>query len=319
VAIRLACGVLLSLAALPAFAIDSIVFEADEIAARGTKVSKPSVTLDLRSSPAVRVRVDQVSELRDVTLNCTDLVIKEPLFACRAAHVTIPHSRIGPLDVRASAAYHTDSSLLTFGVNKLAIAGGTAHLDGTFRDGQWTVKSAANGLQPTALRALIKPWLAIPDALTIEGGLNAQLEANGSGKNIRFASALKTQNFGFSNEEGTIAAEKVAVSMDAKGSMIGDAVAIDARVVSTTGQALAGPVLLDFGVNPLTLRLKGEMTARAVRIDSLSIDQTRLLKARASGGANRYRQPRVARRLYELRAAHSRDQRLRSTQNLGAR
>jgi hypothetical protein len=269
----------------PGFAIDRIVFEADEITASGAKATDVSATLDLSNDtvPTLRVEAKRASVLRDVALNCTDLLVKEPLFACRAAHITIKQSPLGPVDAHAFATYHSVSSMLTFGVSQLSLAGGSAHLEGSLREKQWNVKSEAKDLQSKALRALIKPWFAVPDALAIDGTLGAQLQAGGQGDIIGFTGALTTNDFGFSNEEGTIVAEKVAATVHAKGVLNGKNLNVEANVLGTGGQALAGPVILDFGVNPLDLKVKGALKGQSVSISSLSIDQKQLLHARASG------------------------------------
>lgn len=276
-----------------AFAIDQIVLEADEIAAHGARASNVAVILNVAANPAptlsARIKqvrlVQPVGNLRELALDCMNLVVKEPLFACRAAHVTIAHGPAGPVDARAFAAYQTDSSLLKFGVSKLAIAGGVVRIEGSMGEQSWALQSQASGLQVKSLRALVKPWLGVPEGIAIEGTLTARFQASGAGKRIRFDGEIEGANFGFSNEEGTVAAEKVAASLRVKGTRSGKTLSIDVRALGSSGQALAGPVLLDFGTNPLNLQFKGALQDRNLEIDSLSIEQKNLLQARANGRA----------------------------------
>ena len=270
--------------AAPAFAIDRIVIEADELTVPGTTAEEVAVTLDLtRASPTMHAQVNQATRASGITLDCASLIVKEPVFACRDARVSIKKSALGPVRAQAFAEYNTDSSVLSFGLDRLAIAGGKVQALGSLHEGQWKVTAQANGVQSNALRAFIKPWLVVPASLCINGALNAQLQASGQGSNIRFDGTIKPGDFGFSNEEGTIAAEKVAASLSGKGSLVGTELSVDARILGTAGQALAGPVLLDFGANPLDVQIKGALKGQTVRLDSIAIDQKSLLQAHAKG------------------------------------
>jgi hypothetical protein len=269
----------------PADGIEKVVFEADEIVVGGTQVSNANVTLDLRSgaSPTLHARAPKLGVLRDFALDCTDVVIKEPVFACKAAHVVAKGGPTGGIDAHAFAAYNTDAGSLKFGLDRLSVAGGHVWMDGSLVNKQWSVQGAATALQAAPLRALIKPWFAIPEALTVNGALGAQLRASGRADEIRFDATVRTRDFGFSNEEGTVVAERVAASLTARGLQSPKGLTVDVLVNGSLGQTLVGPVLLDFGTNNLSLAARGTLKNQAFQLDGITVAQKDLLYAHGDG------------------------------------
>jgi hypothetical protein len=292
-------GAILSLALTfnSASAIDHIVFEADEVTVGGVRATNVSASLDLthpsvtasRGSPpphptatlrATRIQLGApIGEYRNFELTCFDLVIKEPAFACRGAQVSARGGPTGSIDAQAFAVYDTAKSLLTFGADGLAIAGGRAHVDGSVGDQGWSMKADAVRLEAVALRNLVKPWFALPDAFAVSGTFGATARASGRGQHLRFNAAVQSDNLGFSNEEGTLVAENVGAALSASGSRSAGTVSVDMRFIGSAGQALGGPVLLDFGAHPLDLKTRGTLKGETLQIDSVSITQKNLLSA----------------------------------------
>jgi hypothetical protein len=309
-------AVLLTLAVPPheASAIDRLIFEADEITVTGVRAANVTVSLNLVNPsieqtrppgaaagtaskvavesathsfvrPTARVQARRIQlaepmgEYRDLDLTCFDLVIREPTFACRGAHISARGGPTGAIDAQAFAVYDTANSLLTFGADGLSIAGGRAHLDGSFGKDRWSLKADAARLESGALRKLAEPWFEMPEALALSGRVGARVRANGRAGDLHFDANVQTDDFGFSNEEGTFVAEKVAAALSASGTRSRGALTVDARFTGSAGQTLAGPVLLDFDANPLDLRARGALHGEKLRLEAFSIAQRKLLSA----------------------------------------
>jgi hypothetical protein len=256
---------------------------------------------DTRGAPTATLRAARVQlgapigEYRDLELTCFDLVVKEPTYACRGAQVSARGGPTGAINAQAFAVYNATNSLLTFGADGISIAGGRAHVDGSLGERGWSLKADAVRLEAGALRKLAKPWIALPDAFTTSGSFGATVQASGRARQLRFNATVQSSNLGFSNEEGTIVAENVGASISASGTRSAGATSIDARFIGSAGQALGGPVLLDFGANPLDLKTRATLQGDALQIDSVAIAQKNLLSATGNARVTLGKSPSVQR------------------------
>jgi len=269
-----------------AVAIDRIVLEIGAVSVAGARVSDVAVALDLRPpAPTAVVTAEHLAisqpavAFSEVHIGCTELVIKEPEFFCRRARITARGSPTATIDLHAAAGYDTAKRLFGFKGSNLAAAGGHIRFDGQLASDNWSVIAHADKLHIPALRKLMAPWIALPPGFSVEGRLTADAKASARAGAMQAQLDAHTDDLNFSNEAGTIVGEKLQARMAARVRQSGEGFDIDAKLGSAAGQTLAGPVLLDFGANPLQLTAQGSMLGKTLELNDISIAQKNLLSA----------------------------------------
>lgn len=217
-----------------------------------------------------------------VTASCPRPSLSEPRLGCEALEVTARQSPLGKLALEGSARLDTAEGSLG-GDAKLAIAGGTLALKADSKGGAWKLHGDAEGLGLVALRTLLAPWVSIPPGFSLEGRAKGRLEASGHGTLANGRAVINLEDLDFSNEDGTLVAEGVhgsvvatLVSSEAGGYDVGLA------VKGEIGQALAGPVLLDFGANPLEATAHATWHEGVLEVSEFRSDHPDLLHTHGS-------------------------------------
>src|SRR5262249_52998340 len=95
------------------------------------------------------------------------------------------------------------------------------------------------------------------------------------------------------NEPGTLVAEKVSTGLRIAAERVGGGYDIEARLDAGSGQALSGPVLFDFGANPLKLEARGRYDDDALSLAEISLFQKNLTEAHGHATVALGREPRV--------------------------
>src|SRR5690606_19127744 len=96
------------------------------------------------------------------------------------------------------------------------------------------------------LRDIAAPWVELPADLTIDGRLGLALRAATRSSGLEVGGDARLESLNLTNEAATVVAENLGVSLAWQARSSGDALEIEAQGSGTAGQALAGPVLLDF-------------------------------------------------------------------------
>jgi hypothetical protein len=287
--LALAAVFLLGLASAESLAIGRVVLEVGEVSIPGSHAANVVATLDLRAkgAPSAEVRVDQldlvapIGALRGVEIHCGTVVIREPKLACRNGHVAARGGPTKTIAMQASAEYDTARSAMSVEGSDFAVAGGVAKFAGKLDSQGWSVEGSADELDMHQVRALAAPWAKVPDSLTFDGHIDAQGEAVSRGGEMALNAELRTADLNFTNEEGTVVAEKVATGVRVAADRTHTGFDIEARLDGTSGQALAGPVLLDFAANPLKLETRGRLAGETLTLDDVSLFQKNLTEAHA--------------------------------------
>lgn len=246
-------------------AFERLVVTVQELVVGEARATDVEARLDLRSDAPGALQISAGSlhpgggmpALGAVSASCPRPSLSEPRLGCEALELAARKSPLGKLALDGSVELDTAEGNLR-GDAKVALAGGTLALKGGSKDGAWKLEGDAQGLGLAALRALLAPWVALPPEFSLEGRAKGRLEASGHGTRTNGRAMINLEEVHFSNEAGTLVAEGVHGSVVAtleSGQTGGYEVGL--AVKGEIGQALAGPVLLDFGANPL------EATARA--------------------------------------------------------
>ena len=283
---------LLALFAPAAPAIDRVVFEAAAVEVAGVaRAHGVSATLQLQpqNRAALQATVTQLQlstaglDLRQLRLQCATLQVEEPRFACGRGRLAVGQSPLGALQAAIDASYHSIRQHAQLQLQQLALAGGALQVNAELVRDRWQLNAATTALQLPALRKLVEPWWQAPTGIQADGHLTISVEATGRGTQIEKAAARTAlDNLALANEAGTLGSEKLqaAAQLSASGRM--DDLQIELQLQGTGGQALAGPVLLDFSANPLQLAARGRYQPGHARLTELNIDQRGLLQAQGS-------------------------------------
>jgi hypothetical protein len=265
-------------------AISRIVIEVGEVTMPGAQGGGITATIDLgtRGSPSAHIRSAQmelpapIGTLRNIELICSSVIVHEPTFACEEAQLTAQGGPTKTISMRASAAYDSARHTTSFEGAGLGVAGGTAQFAGRLESGGWAIEGSATGLDIRQVRALGTPWFKVPANLTFDGHFDVQGEAVNRGGATALNAELRTTDLNFTNDASTVVAEKVATTLRVAGERTSGGFDIEARLEGTSGQALGGPVLLDFGANPMKLDARGRWADNTVRLDDLTLVQKNL-------------------------------------------
>lgn len=280
--------------ARPAAAVTAIEIEAREVEAPGLSLTHLQLRLAVppAGAPAALQVVTTVGEIDfgatigrylDVSIRCADAVLDEPVFSCRAAELRgrgSPQAQLAEL----SASTALDWNLETGGLGARGVwrlAPGLA-LQFVVRDGAsgWNARANIGAASVAALRGLLAPWVALPADITLDGQLAAQFDARGRSSVDSANLSIDLRDINLSNEEGTVVGENVDLSLRGSLRMRGGAQAVEMRVEGARGQALAGPVLIDLGANPLTAAARGSLRGGVLEFDDLSLQQRNLSDVR---------------------------------------
>src|SRR4029079_8754673 len=135
----------------------------------------------------------------------------------------------------------------------------------------------------SAMRKLIAPWFELPKDITGDGkvALARTLADTGAGLSADLTAKLSAVDL--TNEASTVVTDKLAAVARLQAEPRGQATQVVVNVKGTAGQALAGPVLLDFGANPMDLEARGTLLGDEFTLASLRLFQEDLLDLSGSG------------------------------------
>jgi len=217
--------------------------------------------------------------LRRITLSCPELTIDDPRFGCAGAQVDVQDTPIGAVSLSLSGAFDASTSTGSARAVIPRLAGGRAELQGHYAPAGWTAEGHAQGLLIARLRALLAPVFSVPDDWTFEGSATAGFKARGRDAPQRIEANLALADINLSNPDSTVIAEGAATTLAATLSARPEGYDAQVSLAADTGQALFGPVLLDFGSNPLELRAHGTLVDSVLDLGQIAANAPRLLAA----------------------------------------
>ncbi|MFT3906476.1 MAG: hypothetical protein QM718_09250 [Steroidobacteraceae bacterium] len=281
-------ALLLALCALPgaALAIDAV--EVDVASASGPEGVKLQqghlrftpderhAQLDARFGSLQAPFLPQV--LRQVALQCVDLVVREPRFACGTLRLDLQDSPLGSQQLAGRIAFDSDRSRLQLALDGLKAGGGTAALQARLEGVNWQISAKARALSLVEVAKLVQPWLTLPPGVALTGRMDAALDSRGDARGARHSEVrAQLRQVDASNEAGTVATDQLGFDLGIQLEGSGP-VQLALQFKSSGGQALAGPVLLDFNQHPLQAELRGDWQPQALRIARLQVVQPQVLQ-----------------------------------------
>ncbi|HEU4624879.1 MAG TPA: hypothetical protein VFS52_08970 [Steroidobacteraceae bacterium] len=295
------CAAALLGAAPNAFAVSRIVLEIGEIRLPGTQGGGITATLDLgtRGAPQAHVRAVQmdlpapIGTLKSIELTCGTVVVREPRFACRDARLAAQGGPTKTIAMQAALEYNSAHGITSVEGSGFAVAGGTLQFASRIDAGGWSIEGTGSSLDLQQIRALATPWFKVPADFTFSGHIDLEGGAVSRNENLALNAEVRTADLDFTNEEGTLVAQKVATGLRVAAERAPGGYDIEARLDGTSGQALAGPVLLDLGANQLRLDTRGRWAGNALRVDDIALVQNNLSEVHGRANIELGKTPRV--------------------------
>ena len=275
-------------------ALDAVVLEVRQVEIDGMVVQDASARLDLLDDKNTRLALkarsaalpDPVGRLTDLQLECSRPVVAEPRFGCEAGKFTARGGPLGSLDMNVTALIRTDTGITTFTGKGLKVAGTTAAIEGRLDPKGWQVKATTGEAAVSAFRKLAAPWFELRKDITGDGKVAVEGTLADAGDGLSADLTAKLSALDLTNEASTVVTDKLAAVARLKMAPRGQASQVVVNFKGTGGQALAGPILLDFGANPTDLEASGTLLGDDFTLASLRVSQKDLMEMTGSGHVN---------------------------------
>jgi hypothetical protein len=277
---RLLLAAALLATSLPAAAIGRIRVQAAAIDSNGISVPRVDARLTLHSATrsTLELRTGRIAlpkaieahsgALQGLAVTCIDPVIREPLLACPRLSLELRTAKLGVLKVQAKARYDMQREELTASGTGPALSGVLPAFDLTHAPAGWKAQASLPPMPVSAWQALLRPWVSLPESLEVSGQTRLEVNLAGNAESTRATVQFALSDGAFQNEAFTWLGEKLALAVQGEADLATDPLAFTVKVSGTQGQALAGPVLLDFTANPLELAARGTFTPQQLVIEA---------------------------------------------------
>lgn len=269
-------------------AVNRLVLTVGRVASPLAALQGVKVSLDLRGGPRADAQVARARVLRSsmpalehVQLSCGALLLGPRALACRAGRLEARAGALGRISAGMSVDFRPGSHTWRIEATGIPLAAGQAQIAGLMKPGEWQLDARAAGVDIARAIRLLHPWASLPAGYQVTGHADLRIALRDRPAMLLRLTA-RTADLNLSNAPGTVVAQQVAASLSGTLSRRNGVLTLDARVHGARGQALAGPVLLDFGANPLTLDALLRRTGNGpVIVSRLALEQRNLMRARA--------------------------------------
>ena len=198
---------------------------------------------------------------------------------------TAPAGTFARLSAAFSAAFAPHGRAWRIHITGLPLAGGRVRISGVLRPGDWGLEAEATGIDLGLAARIVRPWVRLPAGYTISGHADLRIALTAKhAQTLQFEA--HSSDFNLTNQPGTVVAQQVTASLSGNLVRQRGTLTIAAHVQTSRGQALAGPALLDFAVNPLNLDVTLERVGEGpVVVSRLDLEQRNLVQAHVTGVA----------------------------------
>ena len=189
----------------------------------------------------------------------------------------------GSLSAAITGSFEPHSRAWRIDLTDLPLAGGRVQIRGVLRPGGWTLTAHAVSIDLSEAARIARAWVSLPAGYELSGHADLLIALTGHRAQTMQVEA-HSSDLSLTNQSGTVVAQQVTASLSGTLLRQAGALTIDAHLQASHGQALAGPVLLDFAANPLTLDATVERGGKGpVVVSRLDLEQRDLMRAHAAG------------------------------------
>ncbi len=269
-------------------AVDRLVLTVGRIASPQATLDGLKLSLSLNGGLSadahvarLQVRSPSAPALQDLQLSCGSVALGPQDFACRAGRLAVRAGPFGPISAAMSVTFEPRSHVWKIDAARIPLAAGRAQLAGLLAPGGWSLEAHATGIDIGQALRLAHPWARLPAGYQVSGHAQVRIALRDRPA-LALRVSARSADLSLSNAPGTVVAQQVTASLSGTLARRNGMLRLDARVSGSRGQALAGPVLLDFGANPMTLDARLERAGNGpVIVSRLALEQRNLMRARA--------------------------------------
>ena len=286
------CLIALALSASgAAHAVSSIEITVRELAVPGIKAERGRVTLALGQSgaPSATISASSVDlgatlgRFRNLRVQCPRPSLDAPRFGCPAAQIVVAGGPLSPMRLGASLEYRSDTGDMRARGALRDVADVLLRFDARTQGERWIVDASLSRAALASLARRFGPQLGLPADLTTEGFASVTLTARGRDDLESATIVARLEQINLTNEAGTIVGENVNLSIDGSVTPAAGRYAVALNLASAGGQALAGPVLLNFDAHPLSVTASGTWADSTLDVSALQLTQQKV--SRVTGTA----------------------------------
>ena len=288
---------LLLLIAGPATAVNRLTVTVGQLTSPAATLSGARVALDLAGGPSIAVRIEHLRvlpraapALDDLRLTCERLTASPPYFACRGGQLSVRAGTLGVLTASMAMDFDRRQRTGKLTASDVPLAGGHVRLSAALQPGSWTLEAHASDMDLAQASQIAQPWVRLPAGYKISGHADAQIALTDRPV-LTLTAQAQSADLNLTNAPGTVVAQQVSASFSGTLSRTEpdraqpvSSLTLDAVLHGSKGQALAGPVLLDFSANPLAVEARLERSGSGpLMVSRLDVQQRNLVQARARG------------------------------------
>jgi hypothetical protein len=279
-----------------ATAVNRVVLTVGRVVSPTATLAGVRLSLNLPNDPtgangpsaAMRVahvdfRLPGLPALDELRLSCDSVLAGPQGFACRTGQVATRAGTLGPLSAAVSVDFSPRRHAWRIEARDVPLAAGRTQLTGVLQPAGWSLDARAAGVDLTQALRIARPWVSLPAGYTIAGHADVQVALT-DGPALTVKAGAQSADLNLTNQSGTVVAQQVAASISGTLTRRSSTLTLQAHVQGSQGQTLAGPVLLDFGANPLTLDASLQRQGNGpVVVSRLELEQRNLMRAQAQG------------------------------------
>jgi len=272
-------------------AIERAQLHLGDIESDGWRLEDVSLAIDLSATaqPGMRIEVASLEigryRIEKLRLTCAGFELLPAAVDCSNGQLSLSGDAISADSLPASFHYRFDSGELNVSVSALPLAGGKVGLQFHQRGGEWWLKAQLADTLLSGVAGLLRKAGQDVPALDYQGYLGGRLKVLGNSGELESVSwDLQTRASGYSNAEGSQAAEALQLTSRGSARPLATGWRIQSSLNAREGMLYAEPVYLEFSAaRPLEVSLdldwlgdKGELLVRSLAFNQPGVVAGRL-------------------------------------------
>ncbi|MEA2078584.1 MAG: hypothetical protein U9P00_01770, partial [Pseudomonadota bacterium] len=258
---RISGTLVLVLLSCNAAAIDQIQLHWRTIESAGWQLSDVNLVIDWMDSGQSEMTLEVASlqmgdyQLEKLRFSCSKFELLPAEINCRQGQLSLSSDWFDAEAVPAAINYQFDSRDLTVSVPALPLAGGQVHLAFHWLDSKWELTARLTDTMLAGIADLLATsGLEIPQ-FDYQGSVSGKLSTHGDSRGLKnVVWKTQTQESGYSNAQGTQAAEALVLVSTGSASPQDSGWRVKATLAARQGMLYAEPVYLEFSeLRPLEL------------------------------------------------------------------
>lgn len=227
-----------------------------------------------------------VHQVKNLQLSCPDFALLTNQVDCRNGTLDFHHRAAKASAVPASFRYRFATRELSITVNRLPVASGRIELTFNLTDDRWQLDTQLTNVDLENLKSLLEEADLATSPFSHQGRISGRVVLHGDANGFGKASwRLQTEAAGYSNTEGTQAAEELQLSSSGTAKPASGSWSLQASLIAKQGMLYADPVYLEFSPQqPLSVavNMRWKPDPGQALIHSLTIKQPGVVNATMS-------------------------------------